>query len=154
MPKQTIWLLTMALGTGIFCHAALAQNKPGASANDTLAAYDVSREVTLIGMVQTYTAASQTPPLGPHVTLQTPSGLCDVHLGDARLLAANHFSIQPGDTLRIIGEYLAYGKGTQFVARIVQKGTQALVVRSVRGIPLSYMAPRGGVPSKTQGGIL
>jgi ABC-type uncharacterized transport system YnjBCD ATPase subunit len=78
----------------------------------------------------------------------------DVHLGDARLLAANHFTIQNGDSLRIIGENVAYGKGTIFVARIVQKGAQALAVRSVRGIPLSYMAPRNGAAQKPQGGVL
>lgn len=154
MLKHTRWLLTTALGTGLLCNAALAQNKPSAGANDNLAAYDVNREVTLVGTVQTYTVSSQTPPLGPHVTLQTPSGVVDVHLGNASLLAANHFTLQSGDTLRIIGEYVAYGKGTQFVARIVQKGTQALAVRSVRGIPLSYMAPRGPVTSRTQGGVL
>lgn len=154
MRKHTSWLLTIALGTGVFGTAALAQENPDSAANKTLAAYDVRREATLVGTVQAYNPASQTAPLGPHLTLQTTSGLVDVHLGDARLLAANHFTIQTGDTLRIIGENVAYGKGLQFVARIVQKGTQAIAVRSVRGIPLSYMAPRDGVQAKPQGGVL
>jgi hypothetical protein len=66
----------------------------------------------------------------------------EVHLGDARLLAANHFSIEIGETLRIVGETLTTGNTTLFVARIVQKGTQALAVRTARGFPIPYVAPR------------
>ncbi len=147
-------LITIAMAAGIFCDAAIAQEKTGANAIAGLAAYDVKRETTLIGTVQAYTPAAQAPPLGPHVALRTSSGVVDVHLGEARLLAANHFTITSGDTLRIIGESVAYGNGTQFVARIVQKGAQTLAVRSVRGIPLSYMAPRDGTQVKAQGGVL
>jgi len=149
-------LLTLAVGTALLCSVALGQEKASVStdAKSQLASYDVSREATLLGTVQAYTPVAQTPPLGAHVSLLTTSGVVDVHLGDARLLAANHFSIQTGDTLRIIGQYVAYGKGTQFVARIVQNGTHALAVRSARGIPLSYMAPRNGAQSKSQGGVL
>ena len=84
----------------------------------------------------------QSAPGGVHVSLQSSAGIVDVHLGDARLLAANHFTIQPGATLRIIGENVLYRGKTQFVARVVQKGTQAVVMRSVRGLPLSYVAPQ------------
>ena len=78
----------------------------------------------------------------------------DVHLGDARVLTANHFNIQAGDTLRIIGENVASGTASPFLARIVQKGTQALAVRSERGIPVRYAAPKNGSESKSQGGVL
>jgi len=147
-------LLTVGLAAGFLASTTIAQEKTIVNAKAGLAAYDVMRETNLIGTVQAYTPAAQTPPLGTHVTLQTSGGLVDVHLGDARLLAANHFTIQNGDILRIVGENVSFGKGTQFVARIVQKGTQALAVRSVRGIPLSYMAPRDGTGNRAQGGVL
>jgi hypothetical protein len=116
--------------------------------------YDARRETSLVGTVQAYTNAPQAPPFGARVTLQTSTGVVDVHLGDPKFLAANHFAIQAGDMLRIVGEAVSYGSGTQFVARIVQKGTQALMVRSVRGIPLSYAAPRNDPNPKRQGGVL
>jgi len=122
-----------------FPFAAFAQNPQASRAAIT---YDPAREVSLIGTVQSFTPASQTPPLGAHLLLQTTKGPVDVHLGDARLLAASQFTIRPGDTLRIIGEELSYANGTQFFARILQKGTQVLAVRSPRGIPLSYARPR------------
>jgi hypothetical protein len=143
-------VFAVALSGGIVA----AQQKPNVAPVDSLVRYDAAREVTLVGTVQSYTSAAQTAPLGPHLTLQTNAGIVDVHLGDARLLAANHFNIQTGDSLRIIGENVAYGNRTQFVARIIQKGTQALQVRSIRGIPLSYMAPRTASESKQQGGVL
>ncbi len=147
-------LITIVMAAAAFSGAALGQEKTAANAKAGLAAYDTTRETTLIGTVQTYTPSAQAAPHGAHVTVQTSSGVVDVHLGDARLLSANHFAIQSGDTLRIIGESLVYGEGSQFVARIVQKGAQALAVRSVRGIPLLYMAPRDGAKSKAQGGVL
>jgi len=150
----TRYLTVIVLVAGMIPGAAAGQQQTIASADARLASYDATREGTLTGTVQAFTSVSETAPLGAHVVLQTSSGPVDVHLGDARLLAANHFAIQSGETLRIIGEKVAYGSGTQFVARIVQKGTQVLAVRSVRGIPLSYMAPRNGAQTKSQGGTL
>jgi hypothetical protein len=147
-------LLAFAMAAGTIAGSVMGQEKVIANASAELASYDVNREVTRIGTVQAYAATVQTAPFGAHVMLETSSGLVDVHVGDARFLEANHFTVQSGDTLRIIGELVAYGKGTQFIARIVQKGTQVLAVRSVRGIPLSYRAPRDGVPGKPQGGVL
>jgi hypothetical protein len=114
-------------------------------------AYDVSRETVVEGKVLQYTAASSVVPLGPHVTVQTSSGVVDVHLGSARLLEANNFSLASGDSVRIVGENVAYGKGSQFLARVIQKGTQVLAVRSARGLPL---APSGKFGPQTGGGAL
>jgi DNA/RNA endonuclease YhcR with UshA esterase domain len=114
-------------------------------------AYDVSRESVLQGTVLTYTAAATAAPLGAHVTVQTSSGVVDVHLGNAQLLTANHFSLVSGDSVRITGENVAYGTSTQFLARVIQKGNQALAVRSVRGFPL---APSGKLGPRREGGAL
>lgn len=128
------------------------QNSPNTP--NRFAEYDVRRESTLVGTVLAYSTDSPNLSPGPHVSLQTPNGAIDVHLGDARLLAASHFVIQPGDTLRIIGEPVAHGSFTQFVARIIQKGTQALAVRTPRGFPLSYVAPRDSSQSQSRGVVL
>src|SRR5580704_743882 len=117
-------------------------------------AYDSAREVTLVGTVTSYQSSVDKPPLGAHLTLNTSAGPVDVHLGDARFLNANHVQIQTGDGVRIIGENVTYGGSTQFLARVIQKGTQALVLRTVRGTPLSYAAPRKNAASTStpQGG--
>jgi len=149
------FLSVLALACGA-CALLASGQQPATTRASTpidLSAYSVSRETTLTGTVASFTPVAQTIPLGPHLTLQTSNGVIDVHLGDARLLIANHFSIHVGDSLRIIGEPLSYGEGTQFVARILQKGAQVLAVRSPRGIPLSYMPPRNATQTKSQAGV-
>jgi len=154
MGKRTQYLLVLVVAAGMLPGLVKGQEKNNAAAGADLSSYDVKREVSLTGTVEAFNAAAQTAPRGAHVMLKTSSGVVDVHVGDARLLAASHFPIHSGDALRIIGEDVAYGHGTQFVARILQNGTHVLEVRSVRGIPLSYVAPRTAEPAKPQGGVL
>ena len=106
--------------------------------------YDVSREVTVQGAVVSYSENSSTAPLGAHVSVQTSSGTLDAHLGDARLLRANNFTLAAGDSVRIIGENLPFGGGTQFFARVIQKGNQSVTLRSTRGFPLRPTVKQGG----------
>lgn len=128
---------------------ASAQQKAQSSRPNS--AYDLSREVSLQGTVLSFTESSSVPPLGAHVSIQTSSGaVVDVHLGEAGLLQANHFTLATGDSVRIIGESLPYGSGTQFFSRIIQKGNQALALRSTRGFPLRPV-PKAG---KAEAGVL
>jgi len=127
----------------MLCFSASAQQAKQ-SAVRQLQSYDLSREGSLLGTVVKYDSASTVPPLGAHVLIQTTSGQVDVHLGNARVLLANHFELNPGDNVRIVGENLAVGDGIIFAARIVQKGTQAIAVRNTRGFlltPASAMSP-------------
>jgi hypothetical protein len=152
MVSRFLVALAMA-GGSIYLSPALTQEKPAASASVDLSFYDIKREVSLLGTVESFTPAADTAPAGARLILQTSGGIVDVHLGDARFLEANHFSIQSGDTLRVIGEKVVYGNSTQFLARVVLKGTKVLEVRSVRGLPLSYMAPRQDTRAKSPGGV-
>jgi len=145
------WLAVAALMAVSSASPTRGQEKT-AAATEQPRTYDVSREVTLVGKVISYRAPDVVAPLGPRVTLQTPSGTVDVHLGNARLLEANHLAIESGDTLRIIGEQVALGNEKQFVARIVQKGSQAVVVRTVGGFPLSPAASKDAAKPSAQGG--
>ena len=106
--------------------------------------YDLRREVTLLGTVVKFETASSLPPIGAHLLLQTTSGQVDIHLGNARALEANHFEFHTGDKVRVIGEELAYGDGSIFAARIVQRGVQAVAVRNTHGAltsPAATMLP-------------
>ncbi len=140
----TTLMLASALS---FCLSVSAQQstQPAAQSDARrVQSYDLSREVSLIGTVFKYDTASSVPPIGAHLTLQTASGQVEVHLGNAKVLQVNHLELNPGDSVRIIGEDLAFGSGTIFAARIVQKGTQAVAVRNARGFltnPASAMSP-------------
>jgi hypothetical protein len=139
MSSRKLWIFAAAAMA--FCGSALGQ-QPAAVPATRVGEYDVKRESDVVGTVVAYSANSKTAPFGARATVQTSSGVIEVHLGSARLLAANHFSIETGDTLRIIGEPMATGSSSLFVARIVQKGTHALAVRTTRGFPIPYVAPR------------
>jgi hypothetical protein len=133
--RNKLGILVLGLSL-VFCFSAVAQQ---AKQSDVphLQSYNLSREGSLLGTVVKYDTASTVPPLGAHVLLQTASGQVDVHLGNPRVLQANHFQLNPGDSVRIVGENLAVGDGVIFAARIVQKGTQAVAVRNTRGFLLT-----------------
>jgi hypothetical protein len=145
-----VGLLAVALSLAL---SASAQQIPSAIAPRTRG-YELARETSLQATVVSYNPSSTVAPLGPHLIVQTTSGTLDLHLGNARLLEANHFTLSPGDSVRIVGETLAYGAGTQFVARVIQKGSQSLVLRSVRGFPLRPVVKGTGKPTNAPGGVL
>jgi hypothetical protein len=125
------WLAGVLLLSTIGGAQEKAQSVPQRNLN-----YDVSREVSVQGSVISYSETSSAAPFGPRVTVQTSSGVLDIHLGNARLLENNHFTLTAGDTIRVMGESVPYGSGTQFLARLIQKGNQALTLRSPQGFPL------------------
>lgn len=136
-PKnRPLLLLVMLSGSLALCLSASAQQAKPSDAQ-LLRSYNATREISLVGTVVKYETSSTVPPMGAHVTLQTGSGQVDVHLGNAKVLEANHFTLNTGDNVRIVGEPMALGEGTYFAARIVQKGTQAVAVRNAKGFPLS-----------------
>lgn len=126
---------------------ASAQAKTQTASSTSVNAYSVARENLLQGTVVSYTASSNLPPLGAHVKVQTSSGIVDVHIGNGKLLTANHVALEAGDTVKITGENVAYGQSTVYVARVIQKGSQTVTLRSLHGTPLAAI-PHAGVASE------
>jgi hypothetical protein len=106
-----------------------------------------------VGTVVKYDPASSVAPVGAHVLIQSGSGQVDVHLGNAKVLQASHLELNAGDSVRIIGENLAVGNGTIFAARVVQKGTQAVAVRSSKGFPLTPASTLSQNQKEALGGV-
>lgn len=145
MTRLLSWRVGIAWLAGVLLLSTIASAQQKAqTVPQTNQGYDPSREVSVQGSVISYSETSADAPFGPHVTLQTSSGLLDVHLGNARLLESNHFTLATGDTIRVIGENVLLGSGTQFLARLVQKGNQALLLRSAQGFPLRPVIKSAG----------
>lgn len=115
---------------------AQGQQVPQIAGHRSGAAYDVARESVISGKIVQYSAASTTPPMGVHISLQTSSGTIEVHAGNAKLIQASNISLQAGDSVSITGELVQFGNSTVFVARVIQKGSQSVAVRSKNGVPL------------------
>jgi len=107
----------------------IAEHRAGAT-------YDVARESVISGKIVQYSSASTTPPLGAHISLQTGSGTIEVHAGNAKVIQASNISLQAGDSVSVTGETVTFGNSTVFVARVIQKGSQSVAVRSKNGVPL------------------
>jgi hypothetical protein len=130
----------------LFSAAAGAQQKVvSAPSHGRVSAYDVARESALQALVLEYNATSSTAPFGAHVLLQTSSGTVDAHLGNSKVLEANHISLAAGDGVLVVGENLTFHNGTIFAVRTLQKGSQTVMLRSKNGMPLVNTT----VPNKT-----
>jgi hypothetical protein len=149
------------VGVGLLCLSLFFGGRTTRSqvtSNDLRVGYDPAREMNLIGTVSSFTPNSENGPLGAHVAVQTANGVVDVHVGSAKFLTLNHLSLNEGDSVRIIGESFTNGGNTVFLARIIQKGTVAVAVRSPRGIPLWFsgtraqQAPTSAASPRNRGG--
>jgi hypothetical protein len=143
--------IRLFLGSAVLASALLSVSFAGAQQQQAAVAqanatYDASRETTLVGKVLSYTTESSVPPIGAHVTIQTAYGPVDVHIGSAKLLEQNHFTLAAGDSVRITGEVISIGQSSTFAARIIENGTQSVTVRNSKGQILqmpAVHAPRG-----------
>jgi hypothetical protein len=133
---QMCWGCAAIAAALFFTPFSGAQQKQTAVAQANIS-YDLIRETILQGTVVSFTANSQMPPLGSHVTIQTASGPVDVHLGSGALLKSSDIFLAAGDSVKIAGENQQYGGGSFFAARILQKGSQSVTLRNSRGVPLS-----------------
>jgi hypothetical protein len=147
-------LVALALCSAVSGASAEAQQLPHAIVHSTSsAAYDVARETVLNGRVVEYTPTSKTVPMGAHITLQTSSGTVDVHAGNPKVLSANNFSLQAGDSVSVTGENVKFGGKTVFVARTIQKGMQSVAMRSKNGTPLRPVSRSAGGRIVSTGGV-
>ncbi|HEY1467872.1 MAG TPA: hypothetical protein VGF61_02425 [Candidatus Acidoferrum sp.] len=142
--RTSIGIATLAVAIAFSAGAgAQAQERHAAvSSTSRATAYDATRETTVLGTVVSYAAESSRAPIGAHATVQTAKGIVDVHLGPASYLRSNHFSLSAGDSVRFVGVSVTANQANIFLARIAQKGTQALALRSPRGFLLATTATR------------
>jgi hypothetical protein len=133
--------VTILLATAALCGSTAALGQEAAKTPVHVNAYSVSRESAMQAKVVEYSATSNTAPLGAHVTVQTASGVIDVHLGNAHLLTQNKLSLEPGDSITVVGENIPFGSSSIFAARVISKGTTSVTLRSKNGMPL-VMTPR------------
>jgi len=136
-------MLSMAaMLTGMAAAQSLPMRPKSAFVSARAFTYDATKEVIVVGTVVSYSEDSALPPNGAHVFVQTSMGKVDVHLGHASYLRANHFSLAERDAVRFVGAMSSAATGSIFLARIAQKGSQALAVRSTQGFLLAPVGCR------------
>jgi hypothetical protein len=134
--------IRMYLGSAAFAAALLSPSFAGAQQKTAQItqgsfAYDPSTETQIQGTVVSYTASSQTAPIGPRATIRTSSGNVDVHLGNADTMKINDVFLAAGDSVKIVGASHNFGNGDVFLARVLQKGNQTVTLRNAKGLAIA-----------------
>jgi hypothetical protein len=151
-PKKRLYLGSLLSAVALFFAPFSGAQQKTTTVSQTSTKYDATRESLVQGTVVSYTAASTTPPIGPHVKIQTSSAVLDVHLGNASLIKQNDMILAPGDSLSIVGENVSFGSGSVFMARVLKKGSQTVTLRNLNGIPIAAKPPANAKARSILGG--
>ncbi|MGB9403381.1 MAG: hypothetical protein WCA98_07570 [Candidatus Acidiferrales bacterium] len=99
--------------------------------------YNVSKEVTLKGIVQGVQSASfkRTPGTlaGDHLMLSTSSGVVDTHLGTSAMTGPKALKLTPGEPVSVTGAMTTVSNKQIFLARTVVAGGQTYKIRNQNG---------------------
>lgn len=139
--------LILAMSTLMF--ASSAQQADVRETNEPFrAAYDASREVTVIGNVSSISAYSQAPS-GAHVLIATARGLIDAHLGSFALQGSQPLSLHAGEHVSVVGVMTRIDGSQILLARTVSTSSKTFIIRNERGALLfPRPAARGQVRFK------
>jgi len=115
--------------------------------------YDLSREVTLNATVSSVLARSSPGMVwGAHLLLRTATGNVDASLGRFALAGKGALAVTPGQQVQVTGLMASIHGQPVLLARVVKVGSQAYVLRSTHGTPLSPTARTRALVSGAQEG--
>jgi hypothetical protein len=112
--------------------------------SNTALLYNVNREQTISGVVGAVGSrpGGQAVP-GAHLRLLTAAGTVDVHLGPAGPRGAEGYGLRVGEQVEVTGCMVSFNGHLVFVARLVRRGSQVMVLRSKRGYPITSRGAEG-----------
>ena len=105
--------------------------------------YDVTAERAISGVIKSvgsFPAADGS--VGVHIDLKTADGLLDIRVGPAAYVGQNNFWFFADDPIVVIGAKEPQSDGA-ILAKVIQKGSQVLVLRSDSGVPKWSPATEG-----------
>jgi hypothetical protein len=134
--KSQAALLSTAMMFSILLPRGFSSELPDRS-NATLV-YDVNREQRIAGLVE---AVGRRPGgralAGAYLTLLTPAGKVEVHLGPAEVRGEEGYGLRAGDQIEVTGCVVAYNGLPVLLARLVKRGNQILTFRTKLGFPIT-----------------
>lgn len=121
---------------------ALAQGGPGRGPPpDRL--YDVATVTSVSGTVASEQRQDRgRGHRGVHLSLDTPAGALDVHLGPDFFVDGQPLKLAVGDQVTVTGSKVTFEGAPALVARSVSRGAETLVLRDEAGRP-RWSGPRG-----------
>jgi hypothetical protein len=128
-----ICLLTV-LATASFASPLPVKQKPVPKRVVVAQRYDVRKEVTLEGTIQSI-VKKPTPGmmLGAHLIVSTSKGTIDAHIGNHVLGGAHALSLNVGQHVKIVGVQTTVHNKQVFLTRTIETGNRIVQVRTERG---------------------
>jgi hypothetical protein len=96
--------------------------------------YDMSKEVTLSGTVQSLVKKPAPGALvGAHLMVSTAQGTVDAHVGNRLLAGPNPASFASGQSVKLVGIMTEFNHQNVFLVRTIETGNRTITVRSEHG---------------------
>lgn len=98
--------------------------------------YDPATEIELTGVVKdvrTYACPESGGEMGGHLTLQTPTGVIQVHLAPSRLMRSRNLAFAPGDQITVFGSEVRVFDRYDVIARVVRRDGETVTIRDAQG---------------------
>jgi hypothetical protein len=142
--RVSFFCAALLAGAGIAAGQQTAVRPAAAPAR--IHSYVAARETILEGVFVRFEAAGS-----GRILLQTAGGTITADLGPREYLAASQFTLAAGDSIKLVGVSSTTRQGTAFLARVIQKGGEALALRTAQGAPLGrFGAARLGAREKRE----
>ena len=96
--------------------------------------YDVSKEVTLEGTVQSLVRKpAPGTMMGAHLIVSTAQGLVDAHIGNYVAVGRYATSFASGQSVKLVGIMREFNQKNVFVVRTIQTANRTIAVRNDHG---------------------
>jgi len=96
--------------------------------------YDVSKEVTLEGTIQSLVKKpAPGAMLGAHLIVSTAQGAVDAHIGDRVIAGPNAESFATGQAVKLVGTMTEINQQSVLLVRTIQTANRTITVRSEHG---------------------
>jgi hypothetical protein len=116
--------------------------------------YDVSKEVTLSGTVESVPGKSSDARTKDFLVLQTKIGTVNGKLTPSALNPKWGISISSGEQVKVTGLMMTSQNKQVFVIRTLQAGGRTYQLRNERGYPLAHPARNSASSTESKGGQL
>jgi hypothetical protein len=114
-------------------HADTTTKKPFKRAV-TAPLYDVAKEVTLEGTIQSVVKKPTSGMmLGAHLMVSTPKGVVDAHIGGFVLKGQHPYAPAAGESVKILGVMATINHKQVFLTRTIDTGGRTIQVRTEHG---------------------
>ena len=143
-------LMTLAIAS---LTAPLYANESVAPKRTVIASrYDVSKEVTLEGTVQSLVRKpAPGTMMGAHLIVSTAQGLVDAHIGNYVAVGRYATSFASGQSVKLVGIMTEYNHQNVFVVRTIETENRTITVRNDHGF-LVYPGAKVRIPGVSSTG--